>query len=65
MRDLNNIEPEDMTYAEMHRAVAEAAAWMVFWAPRAPQDPEAMLHHKAWLARQARLEIVMTERYGR
>lgn len=65
MRDLNNVNPEDMTYAELHRAAAEAAAWMVFWAPRAPQDQEAMLHHKAWLARQKQVETVMTERYGR
>lgn len=65
MRDLNSLEPEDMTYAELHRAVAEAAAWTVFWAPRAPQDREALLHYQAWQQRQAKLEEMMTTRYGK
>lgn len=60
MRDLTGADPRTMTFGELVRAAAEAAAQVLFWKSKGATHLD-----KEWEARQAEIERVMNERYGR
>lgn len=64
MRDLDDLDPRKMTYPELLRAVAEAAAHVVNIAPHTIDSKPARDTYNQWIQRQALLERVLGERIG-
>lgn len=66
MRELDiDVDPKELSFAELVRAIAEAAAHAIHWSHQAFFNVEAKHQHSRWLKRQGVLERSMTERFGR